>query len=327
MTARSFISGYYTAFKILCLAGISFLLYHQLTSGKGITAWKSLYYAEESGLKPIYLLIAIGLMPLNWWLEASKFKKLMSPHTHISFGFAMSTVLAGIAAGIVTPGRVGEYVGRLITSDPDRKTQVISATLLGSIAQNLCNIIAGLLFSYFFLKSAMDVTYDNTFAFVTVVTIQIVFLVYVYYHLPEVAHFIDNKISTKFTRSISHELKSLDLYNYSLLNAVMVISAGRYLIYFLQYFCIMRFFGAENSFTDLAGNVAGIYMIQTGIPLPAFLSVMARGELAVLVWSGIGIGSITALAATFSLWFINLIVPTAAGIIILMRADLKKYLK
>lgn len=327
MTTRTFISENSRAIKILCFVGIFCLLYYQITSGKGITALQLLFQNKDFDVNPVYLVITIALMPINWWLESVKYKKLMSPHMYLTFGNSLRTVLAGISVGIVTPGRIGEYAGRLITSNPERKTEVISATLLGSIAQNLCNIIAGLMFSYFFLKSAMNVTYDNTFAFVSIVTVQILLLVYIYYHLPEVAHFIEKQVATKLTRSIHQKLKSLDLYEYSLLNIVMVISVGRYMVYFLQYFCLMRFFGAENTFIDLAGNISGIYMIQTGIPLPAFLSVMARGELAVLVWAGIGIDSISALAATFSLWFINLIIPTLAGLIVLLSSDLKKFVK
>lgn len=311
----------------MCLVGIAYLLYSQFTSGKGIMAIQSLFQGSNNSLKPAFLLITIFLMPINWWLEAFKFKKLMSPHLNISTRHATATVLAGIAAGIVTPGRVGEYAGRLLTSDSDRKTEVISATLLGSIAQNLCNIVVGLLFSYFFLKSTIDVTYDNTFTFVTLVTIQVVLLVSIYYHLPQVAHFMERFLGNRYIHSISPKLKALDLYKNSLLNVVLGISAVRYLIYFLQYLCIMKFLGVESSFTDLAGNISGIYMIQTGIPLPAFLSVMARGELAVLVWAGIGVDSITALGATFSLWCINLVIPTLVGMAIILASDLKKYVK
>lgn len=313
--------------KLAIISVIAYLLYIQLSEGKGIEAIKALFQGNIRNLNLLYLIITIALMPLNWWLEGIKFKKLMSPHQQISYKGALSAVLAGIAAGIVTPGRIGEYAGRVFTSDPEHKTEVISATLLGSIAQNVCNIICGLLFSYFFLKSAIGVTYDNTYTFVVMITIQIVLLIGMYYHLPELAHKIEKIVGSRLTDKISSRLKSLDLYNNSLLNVVLGISVLRYIVYFSQYFCIMKFFGIGNSFLNLSGNISGIYMIQTGIPLPAFLSVMARGELAVLVWSGSGIDSMTALAATFSLWFINLIIPTAVGLIVLLRSDIEKYFK
>ena len=83
--------------------------------------------------------------------------------------------------------------------------------------------------------------------------------------------------------------------------------------------------GVHSDFLQLSGGIASIYLIQTGIPLPAFLSILARGELAVLVWSTLGIVELTALMATFILWFVNLIFPSLIGLLIMTRLDVKAY--
>lgn len=313
--------------KLFVIVSILVLIYLQLTSGDGQNSLKSIWLNHRKELKPVYLWLCLCLMPINWYLEALKFKKLMMPHIVLSVKASLLSVLGGLAIGIVTPGRVGEYAGRLITTDPEHKTEVISATLLGSIAQNICNIAAGLAFSYFFLKSTLNVTYNNTFTFVAGVTIQIVILVAVYYHLPQFAHLIEKMLPRNIISRISARLKTLDLYKPALLNLILGLSFLRYMVYFLQYILIIRFFNVGSEIIEIAGNVAGIYMIQTGIPLPAFLSIMARGELAILVWSGLEVSSTVALAATFTLWIINLILPSVAGLIVLYFADIKNYFK
>lgn len=307
---------------------ILILIYYQLTSGAGKTSLISIWQDQRQHLYYPYLWICIALMPLNWWLEAFKFQKLMSPHLKFTLRTAVFSVLSGLAAGIVTPGRIGEYAGRLMTSDADYKTEVISATLLGSIAQNICNIAGGIIFSYFFLKSALNVTYDNTFAFVAGVMIQIVILMVIYYNLPRIAHMIEKWLPHRWILKFSNKLKSLDLYHAPLLHKVLGISFLRYMVYFLQYILIIMFFDVDGTLKDIAANVAGIYMIQTGIPLPAFLSVMARGEVAVLVWSGLGVSSMIALASTFTLWIINLIFPSLVGLtyIYYQKIDFKKFI-
>ncbi len=251
----------------------------------------------------------------------------MRPHDRIPFIKAGRMILAGVALGIVTPARIGEYGGRLLTYDPDKKPQVISATLLGSIAQNLCNLLGGIAFSYLFLKSAIGVTYGLSYTFIMIVGLQMLFLILIYYNLPEVAHWIERKFDHTIIKRFSTRLKSLDLYQTPMLHKVLMISWLRYSVYFCQYIMMMKFCGVENKMIDLCGNIAGIYLIQTGIPLPAFLSVFARGEIAVLVWSTIGIDEVVALTATFGLWIINLIFPAALGIMVLSGMDLKKYLK
>lgn len=313
--------------KFLIILFFGGLIYYQLTKGEGIDAVLAIRTEGKDIIQLPYLLLVIILMPVNWWLEAVKWQKLMSPHLQITFIDSMQTILAGVAAGIVTPARIGEYAGRLLTSDPNLKTQVVSATLLGSISQNLCNIAGGLFFSYYFLKSIFPVTYYDHLTFILLISLQIGLLFGLYYNLPKVAHFIERRAGHRFILKYSAKLKSLDLYNYSLLNSVLTISATRYLVYFVQYILIMKFLGSTHSFGALGGNIAVIYLIQTGIPLPAFLGVFARGEIAVLVWSGLGVEKIVALAATFGLWFINLIIPAFAGTIILYKTDLNKYLK
>lgn len=301
------------------------LMYYQLVRTNGRLA---LYEDWTSGILNGHywlLLLCIVLMPMNWWLESTKWRWLMSPHVQLSNHAAFKTVLAGVAAGIMTPARLGEYGGRLVTSDPDMKTQVVSATLLGSIAQNLCNITVGLGFSYFFLKNIFGVTYEQGLTFSVIVSIQIICLVWFYYNLPKVAHFLERFIKSKNIDKISRQIKSLDLYPNELLHKVLAISLLRYGIYFSQYVLFMMFLGINLDKLTLFGNISGIYLIQTGIPLPGFLSVFARGELAILVWSSVGLESTTALVATFGLWLINLIFPALIGIVILFGTDFKKY--
>jgi len=309
---------------ILIICG---LLYYQVAHGKGYEALIRSWESQSMYWDFRFLVFSIALMPINWFLESKKWQILMSPHIALSLNDALKTVLSGIALGIATPARIGEYGGRLLTSDPNHKPQVISATLLGSIAQNLCNVVMGLVFSYYFLKSIFNVTYSDHITFCIVVGLQIGILIFIYYKLPKVAKFVERFLKWKYFLKISSKLKSLDLYTVPLLNKIILISLLRYSIYFTQYFLILKFLGVQNDFLALSGGIASIYLIQTGIPLPAFLSILARGELAILVWSSLGIAELTALVATFILWFVNLIFPSLVGLVILTKFDVKAYFK
>jgi len=313
--------------KFVVILIICGLLYYQVAHGKGYEALISSWESQSMYWDFRFLILSIMLMPVNWFLESKKWQILMSPHVALSLNDALKTVLSGIALGIATPARIGEYGGRLLTSDPNHKPQVISATLLGSIAQNLCNVVMGLVFSYYFLKSIFNVTYSDHITFSIAVGLQIGILIFIYYKLPKVAKFVERFLKWKYFLKISSKLKSLDLYTVPLLNKIILISLLRYSIYFIQYLLILKFLGVQNDFLELSGGIASIYLIQTGIPLPAFLSILARGELAILVWSSLGIVELTALVATFILWFVNLIFPSLVGLMILTRFDVKAYFK
>lgn len=319
------LAQFFKILKVVLLLLIIVMIYFQIIDDGNKIALQEVLLGKRPTRNLTYIGLCILMMPINWWLESKKWQWLMSPHVEISSRQAIKTVLAGVAAGIMTPARLGEYGGRLVTTDPLLKAQVVSATLLGSIAQNICNVAVGLGFSYFFLKSVFGVTFGEGLTFSIVVAIQIIVLIFLYYNLPKVAHYVERVVRVKYVTIVSQKLKSLDLYQSNLLNKVLVLSLLRYAIYFTQYLLILVFLGVSLNIGTLFGNISGIYMIQTGIPLPAFLSVFARGELAILIWSSVGIDEMTALAATIGLWFINLIIPTIAGIIILTGTDLKKY--
>jgi uncharacterized membrane protein YbhN (UPF0104 family) len=310
--------------KTLLIIVILGLIYHQL-SALDLNAFRVKIISNlTSGNYFWYILVMLLMMPFNWWLESIKWQILMSPFETISRRKSLNTILAGVAAGIVTPARLGEYAGRLITSDPDKKGEVVAATFLGSIAQNLCNITGGLLFSYYFLKNYFHVTYLDSATFFVVILIHIMVLWLIYYQLPKVVTKLGRfEKLAPYINKVAH----INLYSRPILNRVLILSLCRYLVYFGQYFLVMKFLGQSAESISVMANIAMIYLIQTGIPLPAFISVFARGELAVLIWASLRIDALTALTATFILWTVNLIFPSLVGLWIIYKTDISKFLK
>ena len=310
--------------KYILIILIFVLIIKQLNTDEASRLFTQLHAQVQTKTHLLLLLAIIILMPLNWCLESKKWQLLMSPFVHVSLKQSLRIVIAGIAAGIFTPGRVGEYAGRVITSDKNKKMEVISATLLGSISQNLWNIAGGLGFCYFFLKNVFPATNGYVLPLLLMVAIQIVILLFLYYNLPKVTDFMVRKT---FIRRYKNQLTGLKAYSAKILNKTLFLSFLRYLTYIGQYVLTMLLFNVEVAPLVMIGNITGIILIQTGIPLPMFLSILARGELAILVWSTSGVDSLTALAATFLIWFINLIVPAVIGLFILTKVDVYKYFK
>lgn len=310
--------------KYILIILIFVLIIKQLNTDEASRLFTQLHAQVQTKTHLLLLLAIIILMPLNWCLESKKWQLLMSPFVHVSLKQSLRIVIAGIAAGIFTPGRVGEYAGRVITSDKNKKMEVISATLLGSISQNLWNIAGGLGFCYFFLKNVFPATNGYVLPLLLMVAIQIVILLFLYYNLPKVTDFMVRKT---FIRRYKNQLTELKAYSAKILNKTLFLSFIRYLTYIGQYVLTMLLFNVDVAPLDMIGNITGIILIQTGIPLPMFLSILARGELAILVWSTSGVDSLTALAATFLIWFINLIVPAVIGLFILTKVDVYKYFK
>lgn len=264
------------------------------------------------------------MMPINWLVESFKWQLLMSPFQKISFYSGLKTVMSGVAAGVVTPARVGEYAGRMVTSSNHLKTEAAVATFLGSISQNFWNLTGGAAFSYIFLKDLTNITHWNKNSFFIITAVSIVIMMTIYFNVPKVA---SKLIKWKYFKKFENHISNIGQYSNRLLVQVLFLSLIRYLIYFGQYVLVMIFLGADIDLLQMIAIIATIYLIQSGLPLPAFMSIIARGEVAVLMWSLVGIGSIMALSATFIIWIINLILPALLGLFFLSKTNLYRFFK
>jgi hypothetical protein len=77
---------------------------------------------------------------------------------------------------------------------------------------------------------------------------------------------------------------------------------------------LLRFFGVEVSWLWLAGGVAVIYLLQTSIPLPPFADMVARNEIGILLWAGLGASEQSIVLAGLTIWIINLAFPALCGL-------------
>ena len=58
------------------------------------------------------LIICLVLMIMNWGLEALKWQVLVKSTQPLNFIQAFGSVLAGLATGLITPNRIGNFIGR-----------------------------------------------------------------------------------------------------------------------------------------------------------------------------------------------------------------------
>lgn len=125
-------------------------------------------------------------------------------------------------------------------------------------------------------------------------------------------------------KMLRQQARVISLFDQDVLLRVLHLSIGRYLIYSTQYVLILYYVGVDIPLLAAVTGVAVIYLLQSGIPLPPMLSVIARGELAIIIWSlfSDNIGGI--LAATFGLWVLNLLLPALLGLLIVLNVSAEK---
>ena len=308
--------------KLLLLALVGYVLYDQIVLNKDMATIKYQLQKGLEGSNWVYLVGCILLMPVNWLIESVKWRMLILPWKNLTKIDAMKAIYAGISVGLVTPARIGEYGGRLLLIDGEDRIKSIPATLISSIAQNISNIIGGyigaLIFCYCYFSFNRYVYIVGSILGLLV----IIMLCALFFNISKLK--LDGLNRWWLGKLLNKQAHIISQYDRPILKRVLTLSYLRYLIYCTQYVLILDFLGLELSLLAAFSGVAVIYLFQSGIPLPPILSVIARGELAIVIWSlfTANVGGI--LVATFGLWVINLVIPALLGLLIILNVNFLK---
>ena len=101
-------------------------------------------------------------MPLNWLIESQKWRFSLRSIFKLSLKDAFSFVFQGIAFGIITSARVGEYGGRIAYLPPEYRTAGTLSTFMCSLSQNIVTIWVALISSIFILDDLKPIV-ENKF--------------------------------------------------------------------------------------------------------------------------------------------------------------------
>ena len=270
-----------------------------------------------------WIVACILLMPLNWLLESRKWQLLVRSFYNLDLGSSFKGILSGLTIGIITPQRIGEYGGRLLVLPAKFNWEGISSTFLCSIAQNMVNVILGLVGAFIFLQYHVFDFGQKYLIYIALGGFCLLAVIYILLiNIAYVKRVLSRLGLKERLRPILEKLRYLKTTPNLTKLAVLNIAFLRYIIYVIQYVLILKFFGIDISwFTGVTG-VALIYLLQTGIPLPPLIGIAARGEIALMVWGQFDNNSLGILSASYTLWIINLIIPSLLGLFFVLRTNI-----
>jgi hypothetical protein len=303
-----------------------YFLYRQLILNNDLSlSWKHFVDHLEDRMT-IFILACLALMPLNWSLESKKWQLLVLPFEKISFYRSFKAILSGISIALLTPNRIGEYGGRMVMVEAKNNWKAVISTLISSYAQNIWNIGLGLLSAMILLHQRGELNSYLYSSGIIVSTLFLALLIIIYFNIDLTSSILRRFKRYKLVEKSLFHLKLLKQYSFKILFNVLLLALVRYLVYFLQYYLILHFFGLEISITNAFIGIATIFLVQTSLPLPPVLGFLARGEIALLVWQGFEFNELSILASSYILWFLNLIIPSILGAAIIFTSNLSRTL-
>ena len=118
---------------------ISYLIY-KISSDQAL---KHLDKYSDFDIKLILFVFALSFV--NWGIEAKKWQLLVKSITELSFISSFKSVLAGLSIGILTPNRLGNFIGRLAWIEKSKHQQATVNTMLGNLAQFVASVSIGMI--------------------------------------------------------------------------------------------------------------------------------------------------------------------------------------
>lgn len=317
----------------ISLGSIAYLGYLLGIEKVGLFEQVSTYFSETN-ITVFPLFIVFALMFVNWGAEIFKWRLLANYMMPVSYSLAAKSTLAGVAASVFTPFRVGSYFGKAAMFPHRFRGKGLILQLFNAMAMFIVNFFFGLFFIGFLGSYADEPVFGINSNVLSSFGFFSAGIVLVFWFL-----FVNVKIlMTTFDRwrFTFHWRRYFDLVNdsrYKQLSITLVLaSVVRYLAITYQYVLAYEVFGVglEGWQTFVAAGTL-FFIIQF---LPVFNAVelgVTRTAILSLILTTFGLIpeltpqiTLSITLASFFIWVVNLAIPALMGSVFLSQVKVFK---
>lgn len=278
----------------ILVAALAFILWQLRARGAWDAALWRLAVAEGDGL--LLGLMAL-LMPVNLGLEVLKWGQTSGR----PFPLATRDVLAGTAAGFLSPNRVGDGLARVARLPAALRERGVRASVSGSVAQGVITLGVGGL-----AATAPALRWP-------VLTAALAILVTYLFWTPD-ARNIRQRLPVRLQNWVDGRLGIGDPAEASLplrlRLALLLWSALRYCVFTAQYLIALLAFEVEAGWQD----VAMVWLVNAAVPTGALAEFGVREASALAVLQPAGLEAPRVVLATLAVWGVNLLLPGGIGL-------------
>jgi len=266
------------------------------------------------------LALVIVAMPLNWGIEAFKWRQLMKPEVRISVWRSLAATMAGVTVSILTPNRVGEFAGRMLFIRPDKRDRAVAMSLAGSISQLMITLIVGVIFGALHLFQIGDLAVWHVLLGVAVLAA----IIWLYFNLGRTERLLRPWKNNEFLQRAREVIGSLSTRK---LGEALLWSGIRYVVFSVQLALLIIALVQLNPSFDLrllAIMVPMYFLYQTVVPTIAFSEIGVRGMILAVMFTELAPESDLLLTSTM-LWLINIVGPAVIGAVLLLLQRVKLF--
>lgn len=285
-----------------------------------VVEWASILDAAREA-RPFWALAALALVPFNVSLEAFRWHRLvlrLAPT--VRFKTSLAAVLSGYPLGLLTPGRIGDYVGRAMYLRDISPSASATLTFAERIATLACCLVFGLVALPYFLLTRTDVA---SVAWMTVLVLGILFtgiLLVLLLH-PKLARALLETI-VPFRRA-KHVFAVFNRFSGRDASELFGLSVIRYGIFSTQFVLMVHAFQADVSWLAAYMGVVLVFFAKSAIPSITLGDLGIRESAAVFFLGMFGVAEAAAFNASLGIFAVNILIPALLGLTLLPRLRLR----
>jgi hypothetical protein len=304
---------------VFCI--LAWSIYRQLLRQPNWQASLSQAWEAVTGAASWKLLLVVGLMLVNWGLEARKWQMAIGRIQSLSFFQCWKAVFTGTTLGFFTPNRIGEYMGRILYIHEGKRIQAISLTIVCSMGQLLVTWWAGIAGLLYLQKNTRPEAI-NDFAGLWMSTVLFaalggaVILTLFYFRLPWLIRWLE-KIP-RIEKPMAY-VRVLDSFNATILIRILSLSVVRYSVFIGQYYLLFDVFNVPLTAIQVAGSVSVIFLVLSIVPTIAVITDLGvRWKIGIEVVQLFNNNITGILATSLAIWIINLVIPALLGSLLIL---------
>lgn len=271
----------------------------------------------------LFLFLFVFLMSFfNWSFEAKKWQILVNQVEIISFKDAFKSVLIGLSFGFISQADLGDLAGKMVLIKNENRKKSTGAVLLGGGIQTYISLIFGTVgLAYFMMNVFLLISTFEYLIFYLCFLGILIGIVLLYYRKNMDALF--EKFS--FLSYLKPFLIILKSYSNLEIFQVFALSVSRYLVFSLQFLIILFIFQIELPILVLMMIIFLVFLVKTIVPSVSFISDLGiRSMTSLYLFEFYKINSSIVIASTFTLWFINILLPVLIGTFVFLRLKKKQ---
>ena len=282
-------------------------------------------FSQQNAWRIALLLL---LLFVNWGIEARKWQLMMRPVQRVSFLTSVKAILSGLALSLFLPNGFGEYPGRALYMKEGNRLRSVALNVAGSMAQLIVTLVIGVI-SLMYLKTyvwdktqviqGLSVLWLN--GIISMIILGTALLILTYFRLSWLTRLAEK---IPFVQKYKYLIEGLETFHWKELTRILNLSCIRFVVFVVQYMVVLHMLNVKINVIDAICTICVLFLLLAILPTIPFADVGIRGEAGRQLFGLITPDAFGIVVTIAVIWFVNLIIPSAAGSLFLLSIKLFK---